>query len=75
MITNKLRSWPQKSLVINVLPSESPVTPILRKEALVLHGINAQTFREEYGIFVSGGPTLLYQKAFGVAFDSTAATK
>lgn len=38
----------------NVLPSESPVTPVLTKGSTTLCTTIMKTLREEYGVFVSG---------------------
>lgn len=53
MITNKLRAG-LKELGYNVLPSESPVTPILTQGSTDLCQAIMRKLREEYGIFVSG---------------------
>jgi glycine C-acetyltransferase len=52
-ITNKLRGG-LKELGYNVLPSESPVTPILTQGSTDLCQAIMKKLREEYGIFVSG---------------------
>lgn len=52
-ITNALRSG-LKELGYNVLPSESPVTPILTQGSTDLCMAIMRKLREEYGVFVSG---------------------